>query len=98
MSSQPTTPEPSSSAGADPNAERIGVLRRRIDAADEAIIEMVKVRMAASAEVGAIRMANGGPRLVLSREQQIIGRYREALGADGAQLAMLLLRASRGRL
>jgi chorismate mutase len=35
---------------------------------------------------------------VLSREQEIVSRFREALGADGVQLAMLILRAGRGPL
>jgi chorismate mutase len=43
-------------------------------------------------------MAAGGTRLVLAREQQIIEKFRAALGADGAQLALLLLRAGRGTL
>jgi chorismate mutase len=43
-------------------------------------------------------MANGGTRLVLAREQEILNRFREALGADGTQLAMLILRAGRGPL
>ena len=44
------------------------------------------------------RMASGGTRLVLSRERQILERFRGALGADGTQLALLLLRAGRGPL
>jgi chorismate mutase len=43
-------------------------------------------------------MASGGTRLVLSREREIVERFREALGADGTQVALLLLRAGRGPL
>ena len=43
-------------------------------------------------------MASGGTRLVLSREQEILERFRAALGADGTQFALLLLRAGRGPL
>jgi chorismate mutase len=43
-------------------------------------------------------MAAGGTRLVLAREQAILDRYRESLGADGTRLAMLVLRAGRGSL
>ncbi len=44
------------------------------------------------------RVAAGGTRLVLAREQEILARFREALGADGTQLALLILRAGRGKL
>ena len=43
-------------------------------------------------------MAAGGTRLVLSREREILDKFRGALGEDGTQLALLLLRAGRGRL
>jgi chorismate mutase len=43
-------------------------------------------------------MASGGTRLVLSREREILERFRRELGADGIQLALLLLRAGRGPL
>jgi chorismate mutase len=47
--------------------------------------------------IGKVRMASGGTRLVHSREMKVIERYGE-LGADGKDLAMLLLRMGRGRL
>jgi chorismate mutase len=43
-------------------------------------------------------MASGGTRLVLSREQEIFERFRSALGADGIQVAQMILRAGRGPL
>ena len=46
----------------------------------------------------ATRVASGGTRLVLAREKEILERFRGALGADGTQLALLLLRAGRGPL
>ena len=49
-------------------------------------------------EIGAIRAASGGTRLSLSREQQVLARFRDALGPDGAALGMMLLRQGRGRL
>jgi chorismate mutase len=79
-------------------SERIGELRRRIDEIDGQIIDLWLERAAASQEVGAARMASGGTRLVLSREREIVERFREALGADGTQVALLLLRAGRGPL
>ena len=68
--------------------------RRDRPDADRAVAE----RAAISHEVGVTRVAAGGTRLVLAREQEILARFREALGADGTQLALLILRAGRGPL
>ncbi len=77
---------------------RIDELRTAITEIDDGIVELVARRIALSREVGALRMAAGGTRLALSREQVVVNRFTEALGADGTALAMLLLRAGRGRL
>ncbi len=82
---------------ADP-ADRIGELRTAIDACDAEIIELVERRLAISREIGALRAASGGTRLSLAREQQVLSRFRAALGPDGAALGMMLLRQGRGRL
>ncbi len=79
-------------------SDHITALRERIDEIDSAIINLWLERAAISQEVGKTRVASGGTRLVLSREQQIVERFREALGPDGVQVAMLLLRAGRGPL
>ncbi len=79
-------------------AARIAGLRARIDAIDAQLIELWRERAALSQEVGATRVASGGTRLVLAREKEILERYAAALGADGTQLALLLLRAGRGPL
>ncbi|MEV4658313.1 chorismate mutase [Micromonospora sp. NPDC049301] len=79
-------------------AARIVQIRERIDEIDNALIALWHERAALSQEVGATRMASGGTRLVLSREREILERFRVALGADGTQLALLLLRAGRGPL
>lgn len=76
----------------------LNTLRERINGIDDEIIRLWKERSQVSKEVGRIRMAAGGTRLVLSRERQICERFREALGEDGTQLALLLLRAGRGPL
>jgi chorismate mutase len=78
--------------------QRIGELRADIDACDAEIIELVQRRLAISQEIGAVRSASGGTRLNLAREQQVLSRFRAALGPDGAALGMLLLRQGRGRL
>ena len=78
--------------------DRIGALREEIDACDAAIIELVQRRLAVSQEIGAVRRASGGTRLNLAREQQVLARFQEALGPDGAALGLMLLRQGRGRL
>ncbi|HLL66143.1 MAG TPA: chorismate mutase [Micromonosporaceae bacterium] len=79
-------------------AARIAGLRDRIDEIDETIMALWLERSALSQEVGATRVASGGTRLVLAREREILERYRARLGADGTQLALLVLRAGRGPL
>jgi chorismate mutase len=96
-------PQPSAEShdSAEPKAAadaHIAGLRTRIDEIDAAIIRLWQERAAISQEVGATRVASGGTRLVLSREREILDRFRNALGADGTQLALLILRAGRGPL
>jgi chorismate mutase len=77
---------------------RIAELRGRIDEIDAALIRLWQERAALSQEVGSTRVASGGTRLVLAREREILERFRSELGADGTQLALLILRAGRGPL
>lgn len=95
-----TTATPRADADASPelSAARIAALRERIDQIDETIMALWLERAALSQEVGATRVASGGTRLVLAREREILERFRATLGADGTQLALLLLRAGRGPL
>ncbi|HZN18270.1 MAG TPA: chorismate mutase [Micromonosporaceae bacterium] len=79
-------------------AAHIAALRARIDEIDATLIALWQERAALSKQVGATRVATGGTRLVLSREREILDRFRAQLGADGTQLALLLLRAGRGPL
>ena len=90
---QPTTGTDDAEAG-----RSIRALRERIDEIDTAIIELWQERAHLSQQVGATRVASGGTRLVLSREREILEKFRTALGADGTQLALLILRAGRGAL
>ena len=92
----PRPPVPSAEPAAP--AERIGELRQEIDACDAELIRLVQHRLSISQEIGALRAAAGGTRLSLSREQQVLSRFRTALGPDGAALGMMLLRAGRGAL
>ena len=73
-------------------------MRTKINSIDDELIRLWQERSAISKEVGKRRMASGGTRLSLDRERQICERFRTALGTDGTQLALLLLRAGRGPL
>jgi chorismate mutase len=86
--------------GADDAAasDAIKAMRERIDEIDRTIIALWQERADLSQQVGRTRMASGGTRLVLSREREILDRFRQALGTDGTQVALLLLRAGRGPL
>ncbi|OLZ71087.1 chorismate mutase [Streptomyces sp. IMTB 2501] len=72
--------------------------RERIDALDDRIIGLIQERMAVSTVVQETRIASGGRRVNLSREMEILGRYRDALGKPGTGLAMTLLELCRGRI
>ncbi len=93
MTTTPTTDAPA----VDP-ATRIGELRSEIDACDAQLIELIQRRLEVSKKIGVLRAASGGTRLSLSREQQVLARFRAALGPEGASLGMLLLRQGRGHL
>ncbi|MEU0838292.1 chorismate mutase [Streptomyces sp. NPDC005962] len=71
--------------------------RERIDDLDGRILELIRERMAVSASVQEARIAAGGRRVHLSREMEILDRYRQALGKPGTTLAMTLLELCRGR-
>lgn len=87
---------PGSAPGSAPGPD-ISVLREEIDSLDEQILNLIKRRSEVSQQIGAIRRAEGGPRIVLSREQAVLARFRD-LGPEGRELGMLLLRLGRGRL
>lgn len=85
-------------AGEQDAVDEIRGIRERIDEIDQAIIDLWLERARLSQQVGRTRMASGGTRLVLSREREIVERFRNALGADGTQVALMILRAGRGPL
>ena len=80
-----------------PDSHDIADLRHEIDRLDATILEAVQRRTEVSQLIGKARMASGGTRLVHSREMKVIERY-SVLGAEGKNLAMLLLSLGRGRL
>ncbi|WP_406123062.1 chorismate mutase [Streptomyces sp. NBC_00989] len=72
--------------------------RERIDALDDRIIGLIQERVAVSAVVQEARIASGGRRVSLTRENEILSHYSAALGKPGTSLAMTLLEMSRGRI
>jgi chorismate mutase len=76
-----------------------GVLggRERIDEVDAQIVELVQRRIEISRQIQAARLADGGRRVDLRRETEIIGRYTAGLGRPGTSIAMSLLELCRGR-
>lgn len=85
-------------AAADPtiDGDELAALRSRIDALDAELLHLVRERSAVSARIGAARRAAGGPRIVHARENEVVGRWRSALGRPGASIAMALLELGRG--
>ena len=81
----------------DHSAPDLAALRTEIDHLDAEILRLVQRRTAVSQTIGLLRRAAGGPRVVHGREMAVLDRYR-ALGAEGRELAMVLLRLGRGRL
>ena len=79
-------------------ADAITGARERIDALDDRIIGLIQERMAVSAVIQEARIASGGRRVNLSREMEILGHYRDALGKPGTALAMTLLELCRGKI
>lgn len=98
MKPEPPTKENDDMAAEELTESGIDALRSEIDQLDATILAAVKRRTEISQQIGKVRMASGGTRLVHSREMKVIERYSDPLGPDGKDLAMLLLRMGRGRL
>ncbi|MFF2650989.1 chorismate mutase [Streptomyces sp. NPDC058045] len=79
-------------------ADVISGARERIDSLDDRIIGLMQERIAVSTVVQESRIASGGRRVSLSREMEVLSRYRDALGRPGTALAMSLLELCRGRI
>ncbi|MET7304923.1 chorismate mutase [Embleya sp. NPDC005575] len=75
----------------------IGAGRSRIDDLDRRIIALITERVDISAEIQRVRVASGGARVQLTREMEVIARYREGLGKPGTTVALTLLELCRGR-
>ena len=71
--------------------------RARIDEIDADIVALIAERTAVSEQIQRLRQADGGPRVVHARENEVVGRWRGALGRPGATIALALLELGRGR-
>lgn len=71
--------------------------RVRIDEIDAEIVRLIEERTSVSREIQAARALTGGPRVVHARENEVVGRWRAALGRPGATIAVTLLELGRGR-
>lgn len=78
-------------------ADAIATLRSQIDALDAAIINLVAERIQVSRKIQTTRIGNGGTRVELGRERQILEAYSSRLGRDGMHLADAVLQVCRGQ-
>jgi chorismate mutase len=92
-----SVPATASDPSAPPPPQGVSGGRARIDALDAELIELIRRRVAVSAEIQSARISTGGRRLDLRRETEVIGRYTQALGRPGTSVAMALLELGRGR-
>ena len=74
-----------------PRTDAVAVGRERIDQLDAELVRLIAERAAVSAEVQAARRAAGGPRIVQSRENEVVGRWHAALGRPGSAIELALL-------
>ena len=93
---QPAIPAPSPEAG-QPTPAGVRTGRAQIDDLDARILALIAERISTAADIQAARIAEGGRRLDLKRETEIIARYRQALGRPGVTVAMTVLELCRGR-
>jgi chorismate mutase len=94
---QPAIEEKAAMNTARPEVVDLGKFREEIDSLDTEILRLVQHRTKISRNIGAARLAAGGPRIVYKQEMAVLARFHE-LGPEGRDLAMLLLRLGRGRL
>ena len=80
----------------DPRTDAVSAGRERIDQLDAELIRLIAQRATVSAQVQAARRAAGGPSIVQSRENEVVGRWHCALGRPGSAIALALLELGRG--
>lgn len=74
----------------------IAELRDGIDGLDTEILHLLERRRELSAAVQRARIAAGGRRTELGRENEIIRRYADRLGRSGGTIATTVLEICRG--
>ena len=72
-------------------------MRVEIDEIDTELVRLIQRRSEISQAIGAARAAEGGTRIIYSREMKVLDRFA-ALGPAGTELGMLLLSLGRGQL
>lgn len=82
--------------GGPPLPDSIAACRALIDEVDEQILALITRRRQISREVQTRRMAAGGPRVELDRENAVLARFADRLGSPGRDLALAVLSLCRG--
>jgi chorismate mutase len=93
----PDSVQPDSVSPGQPTPAGVRTGRAQIDDLDARILALIAERVSTAADIQAARIAEGGRRLDLKRETEIIARYRTALGRPGVTVAMAVLELCRGR-
>ena len=93
----PITPSTTTEPVGQPTPAGVRTGRAQIDDLDARILALITERVNTAAGIQAARIADGGRRLDLKRETEIIARYRAALGRPGVTVAMAVLELCRGR-
>lgn len=78
-----------------PGGDPVADYRDRIDALDEAIINLSVERINASKAVQRVKRARGLTLVDVAREKEIMRRYEDALGLEGREIATLLLKLAK---
>lgn len=96
------SPGPTSPVGTPEDAhalteKSIDDMRAEIDGIDAELVRLIQRRSEISHAIGAARAAEGGTRIVYSREMKVLDRFA-VLGPAGTELGMLLLSLGRGKL
>jgi chorismate mutase len=96
--SQPSAaPQGDHPDAADNGARSIEAMRAEIDEIDAELVRLIQRRSEISHAIGTARAAEGGTRIVYSREMKVLDRFA-VLGPAGTELGMLLLSLGRGQL
>ena len=76
--------------------DSIEASREVIDGIDDALIDLLARRKAVSAHIQALRAQRGEGRVAMSREYEVMARYRATLDRPGARVAVSVLELCRG--